>query len=49
MGEWVNGEKKGQGWMDGGVGLGRVEGTWLDGWGSGKRERGMDRAGWMGE
>ena len=35
--------------MDGGVGLGRDEGAWLDGWCSGMRERGMGRAGWMRE
>ena len=46
MGE---GERRGQGWMDGGVGLGREEGTGWDGWWCGVRERKRDRAAWMGE
>ena len=35
--------------MDGRVGCGREEGVGLDRWESGVRERGGDRAGWMGE
>ena len=49
MEEWDEGEKSGQGWIDGGVGLGRERGTGLDGLGSGMRERGGGGAGWMGE
>ena len=49
MGEWDEGEKKGQGWIEGGVGLGKEEGAGLDGWGNGMRETGGRGAGWMGE
>ena len=35
--------------MDGGVCLGRKKVVGLDGWGSWVRERGGDRAGWMGK
>ena len=38
MGEWDEGEKRGQGWMDGRLGLGREEGAGLDGLGSGMTE-----------
>ena len=30
IGEWDEGERREQGWMDGGVGLGREEGPGLD-------------------
>ena len=49
MGEWDEGEKRGKGLMDGGVGLGIEEKAGLDGWGSGVRESGKSSAGWMGE
>ena len=49
IGELREGERRRQGWMHGGVGLGREEGAGLDGWGSVVRERGSDRAGWRGE
>ena len=35
--------------MDGGEGLGRKRGTGMHGLGSGMRERGLGRAGWIGE
>ena len=47
MGEWDEGERRGLGWMDGGVGLEREEGAGLDECGSGKKERGGGGAGWM--
>ena len=49
MGKWGEGERRGQGWMDGGVLCGREKRAGLDGWGSGMRKRGEGRAGWMGE
>ena len=44
MWEWVEGEKKGQGLMNGGM-----EGAGLNGCGRGLRERGRGKTGWMGE
>ena len=49
MGEWDEGERRRQGWMDGGVGCGREDVTGLAGCGSGIRERGGGRTGTMGE
>ena len=49
MRKWGEGEKKGQGWMDGGVGRGIEKEAGLDGWESGIKERGGVRDGWMGE
>ena len=39
-------EKRGQGWIDGGLRLGREKGAGLDEWGSGVKERGGGRSGW---
>ena len=39
MGEWDEGERRGKGLMDGGVGRKREEGAGLDEWGSSMRER----------
>ena len=49
MGEWGEGERRGQGWIDRGVLCGREKMAGLDGWGSEVRERVGGRAGWMGE
>ena len=45
MGKWGEGQKKGQGWMDGEVSRGIEKGAGLDGWESGIRERGGVRDG----
>ena len=51
--EWMEnlgeGERRGWGWMDGGVGGGREEGLGLDGCGNGMRKRRRGKAVWKGE
>ena len=49
MGQWVEEKRRGQGWMDGGVGLEKEEGAGLDGWESEVRVRRGSRARWMGK
>ena len=49
MREWDEGERKGRGWMDAGVGCWREKGARLDGLGSGMREREWGGVGWIRE
>ena len=49
MGECDEGERSGQGWMDGGVGRAKEKGVGLDGWRGEMREREGGGAGWMEE
>ena len=49
MGEWCEGERKGQSRMNGDVGREGENGAGLDRWRSGVRDRRRDRTGWMRE